>query len=410
MRIIFVGDLQYATAEEENLGFKMEQLRSLKPDLAVVMGDIGGSHMGSFEGFDETKRYVDMLGCPYEVILGNHDVEYSPYEPDVFDFEKTFHEVFTGHDLFTVKAADGVLYICVSCEHRPPEDFRTHNAVFVSDGQFAKIIEALERHPDMPAVLVTHAPLAGSGVRRWLPLHCAATDYYMDQTFNTERWLRLLKDYPQIRMSVSAHLHMSHEYDSAITFREGIVHVSCGAMTICARDDIQQTRVMDADRGRAVIYTFDHASGVFRKDAEYSFAPGSVPLGRVAFPEKDEMPIGFDEIYAVYRLEEKGRYFFATKNGLLWDYEPALREFTGALLLRGGAQAMSFDGSRLYIKKFSGEIYSLDPDSSGRYDRKGAHMPQEIVPETEMRGSPLPTAEYAVRKAKDGTHVRITEI
>ena len=162
-----------------------------------------------------------------------------------------------------------------------------------------------------------------------------------------------------------------------------------------------------ADRGGAAVYTFDHASGVFRKDAEYSFAPGSVPTGRLAFPVKDEMPIGFDEIYAVYRLDEKNRYFFATKNGLLWDYDPALMEFTGALLLGGGAKAISFDGSRLYIKKFNDEIYSLDPDSSGRYDRIGGHTPQEIVPESEMRGKILPEAEYTVRKAKDGTYVRI---
>ena len=80
MRIAFIGDFQYWKAEIENLEYKMKQIAEHNPDLAIVMGDFGGSKMRSVEGLKETKHHVDLIGCPWLAIMGNHDVEYNEEE------------------------------------------------------------------------------------------------------------------------------------------------------------------------------------------------------------------------------------------------------------------------------------------------------------------------------------------
>lgn len=403
MRIAFIGDLQYATAQEENLAFKMGQIRDLSPDLAIVMGDIGGSHMGSVQGFDETREYVDMIGCPYEVIMGNHDIEFAPDDPEIFDYKSAFREVFVGKEPFTVIERDGLLIICVSVERRPIENFHTHNAVYVSDETIERVRRVLKDHPDTPTVLVTHAPLAGSGVRRSMPLHAAATDMYLNQTFNAEKWIQLTEEFPQIKISASAHLHMSHEYPKAITYRNGLLHLSCGVMTICARDDIFQTRFMDVDSNGAKIYTLFHDTGEFRFDAEYVF--GKEPTGNYSVPVDGEMQLGDDIPTAVWKLREPDRFYIATAGGFLWEYFPELSEFSGAIAMEGGAEELSFDGERLYFRGRSGGIFSVDLKSDGRFDRIGGCVPQEKVAEREMRGKALDVIPFAVKTAKEGNYV-----
>ncbi|MBQ7161865.1 MAG: metallophosphoesterase [Clostridia bacterium] len=401
MRIAFIGDLQYATAEEERLDLKMAQIREQSPDLAIVMGDIGGSHMKSVGGFQETKKYVDMIGCPYEVILGNHDVEYAPFDPVIFDYETVYHDVFPGKELFSVKERDGVLMICVSCERRPPEDFRTHNAVFVSDRRFEAVRSALKAHPGVPTLLVTHAPLAGSGLRRWMPLHAGATDMYLDMTFKAGRWRELAAEFPQIKMSVSAHLHLSHEYKSAITYRGGLMHLSCGVMTVCARDDIFQTRFADVDADGAVIYTLDHSTGEFRRDAEFPF--DGEPSGNLSSPADGKMQLGDDLPTSVWKYG--GRYYAATEKGLLWEYLPELCEFGGAIMLKGGADEICASEGRLLVRNFAGEVFSFDPESTGRYERIGGCAPPERRGEKAMRGDPLPRADFGIETEKEGNYV-----
>lgn len=407
MRIVFIGDLQYATAAEERLSFKMKQLRTLSPDFACVMGDIGGSHMKSVQGFTEARDHVEMLGCPYEVILGNHDVEYGIDDPNYFRYEKVFADVFHGKKRFNSFVRDGVLYILVSCERRPEEDFRTHNAVYVSDGQFETVKSALAAHPGLPAVLVTHAPLPGSGLRRWMPLHCGACDTYLDQSFKAQRWRDLIRDHPQIRLSVSAHFHMSHEYTSALTCTGSVTHVSCGVMTICARDDIFQTRVCDINENGATVYTFSHTSGELRFDAYVDFTGKSRPYGNLSYPREGEMQLGDDRVNNVWELPEYGRYYVATGKGCLWEYQSELAEFNGAITLSGGADALSSYDGRLYVRDFDGAVYSVELESTGRFDRIDAYIPRESRPEPEMRGDPLPVNRFGERGSKEGNYVII---
>ena len=301
MRIVFVGDLQYATAEEERLDLKMKAISALEPDYAVLMGDFGGSHMHSVEGYRETKLYMDMIGCPWGGILGNHDVEYGPDNPDPFRFEEIFPREFGAPPYFSFMR-DGMLFIGFGGDRRPADDFWTHNAIYVCDERYEWVKRTLDANPGVPTVMITHAPAAGSGLRRVMPLHAAATDTYIDQTFKARRWVELRRDYPQIKMWFSAHLHLSHDYDAAITLDGGTLHVSCGVMTVCARDGVHHTRVLDVADGRARVYTYDHDAGELRVDLTADLRGEAAPKGRfVKTGRVCEMLLGDDRAVCVRR-------------------------------------------------------------------------------------------------------------
>ena len=402
MRIAFIGDLQYATAKEEKLDEKMRAVGALRPDFAVMMGDFGGSHMHSVGGYRETKQYMDMIGCPWGAILGNHDVEYAPFDPDVFDFETVFVREFGREPYFTF-LRDGVLYIAFGSDRRPAEDFRTHNAVFISDGRYDWVRRTLDAHPGVPTVMVTHAPAPGSGLRRVMPLHAAATDTYLDQTFKAERWLALQRDYPQIKMWFSAHLHMSHDYDAAVTHVGGVLHVSCGVMTVCARDDVHHTRILDADGSAATVYTFDHDTGELSVDLTLDL-PGGAPRGRFKVPSGREMLLGDDLPAHVWRCGTLSRHYIATRGGLLWEYLDGICEFGGAIALETPVTRAAYAGGRLFFEGAHG-VFSVDAESSGRYERIGGCTPRDDRREDAL---PLPEMEevpFTTRDSKEGLYV-----
>lgn len=147
MRIAFIGDLQYWKAEIENLEYKMKQIARHKPDFAVVMGDFGGSKMRSAEGLKETKDHVDLIGCPWQAIMGNHDVEYGPDNINAYDPMGTFRQVF-GKEPWSATVINGVLVLCITVERQPFENMRTIHAVYVSDKQFAWAKQQLEAYKE----------------------------------------------------------------------------------------------------------------------------------------------------------------------------------------------------------------------------------------------------------------------
>lgn len=407
MRIALIGDLQYATAEEERLADKFKAIRDLSPDYAVMMGDFGGSHSKSDEGYLETKYHMDLLGCDYSMIFGNHDVEYRAGEPVTFDPAAKLKEIF-GKEPFTSTVIGGVLLICVSAERQPAEGMITINSVYLSDERFEWIKDELRRHPGMPTILFTHAPAAGCGIRRWLPLHCAAMDGYLDQAFNAARWQELPREFPQIRLWCSAHIHMGHDYDSAITEAFGTLHVSCGAMTVCARDDLRQTRIIDVgDDMRAVISTFEHSAGTLRTDAATYLTGDPRTSGRFERAVRGEILLGNDLPEKVYVHPEAGRKYVATENGLLWEYSDGLGDFTGALSLEGRFCGLFATDDRLYLETTDNEIFSVGIDDRERFDSIGSFTPQNRRAEKTVSGRPLDVGTYSVRGSEEGLYIKI---
>lgn len=410
MRIALIGDLQYWMPYEEKLDFKMKQVGAKNPDFAVMMGDFGGSKMRNPDGYRETKEHLDLIGCPYQVIFGNHDVEYASDYCNDFDPAATCRDIF-GFEPYRAFVANGVLVICVTIERQPLENMRTIHAVYVSDGQFNWIEDQLKAHPDMPTLLITHAPMAGSGLRCDRPLHCAALDTYIDQTYDFGRWPELLRRYPQIRAWCSAHYHLGHDYDTAITKKDGVVHISCGVMTCCSRDESKHTRFLDiTDDKKLIVSTLDHNNDAeLTLDATIDLSGKNPPVGRIADVEYGEMLLGDDHTEKVWILEEKRRYYISTANGLLWEYLCDFDEFGGAICLERKVDDLSSDGERLYIAYQDGEIASVELESRMRWDWNNLRT-QESRHESALALPLLPTVGFTERRAKEGVYVKFTEI
>lgn len=452
MRIAFIGDLQYGAAERDRVVRELSRVASLRPDFAVFMGDHAGQRLGSFAALRDLRELMEGLGCPYHAILGNHDVE--RYPSNYYDNAPIaeYREVF-GRDPWRAKMLGGVLFVFVTVERQPREDMLTIHAVHASEWQFRWLEDRLRSHPGVPTVIVAHAPAPGSGVRRSMPLHGGAGDTYLDQSRNALRWRRLVREYPQIRAMFSAHLHMGHDYDSAIvqrmghdydpaivqpmghdydqaivqpmghdrdpaiSGRVGAAHVSCGVFIEYSRDGTHHTRFAEIDGDRLRILTFDHdrAHAALTEDAVIDLTGRSPAVGRVARIPDGEMLLGEDGVRWVRRICASAadggapyeRYFVATDNGLLWEYDPALDEFCGALLLCGGCSALTFDGERLFVETDGGERFSVGADDRARFERIGAFTAQAKRAEISLRGEAAANVPFTTRASKEGLWVRI---
>ncbi len=406
MRIALIGDLQYWMPEEENLAYKMGQVAKLEPDFAVVMGDFGGSKMRSAAGLEETRRHVEMIGCPWHAIFGNHDVEYAPDNINAYDPTATFRDVFEKEPYFAMEV-NGVLILCITIERQPLEGMRTIHAVYVSDAQFAWAEDQLRAHTDMPTILITHAPMIGSGLRCDRPLHSAALDTYLDQTYKCERWPELLKRFPQIKVWCSAHYHLGHDYDTAMTEKDGVVHISCGVMTCCSRDERKHTRILDiTDDKKLIVSTLDHNNDAeLIRDAVIDLTGNEAPRGNIAPYIYGEMLLGKDEPEKIRYCEELGRYYISTANGLLWEFLCEFNEFSGALSLKEKVTELAIDGDRLCLGYENKTFASVDLHSRMRWDWNNL-LSQERREEISLCGTPLPTVNFTTRTSKEGVYVK----
>lgn len=408
MKIAIIGDLQFGPGLYDEVAGQMTKLAALGPDYAVSMGDAAGPCIHTRYGLEDTKKLMDMLCCPYTAILGNHDVEFQPGHAGEYDPIAAYREIF-GCDPWSAMEVCGALLLFISVEPQNADVMRTVNGVMVSERQFLWVKEQLCAHPGMPTLIFSHAPAAGNALRCLPPLHSAATDTYLDQTADALRWRTLQRDFPQIKVWFSAHYHMGHDYDSAITEKEGVVHVSCGVLAPCSRDNTRHTRFAElTDDGRLIISTFDHEApeNGLTEDAVIDLAGTSKPRGRIAHPIEHEMPIGFEEPLGVMYLASRDRYYISTSSGRLWEYLPQLAEYAGTIVLYDGCTELRADDDRLYVNTRSGEIFSVELDSVDRFERLGSFTPQARRDEDEMHGRTLDDVRFGTRTAKEGLYVR----
>ena len=407
MKLAIIGDLQYWKAEVENLGFKMEQIKKFDPAFSFVMGDVGGSQMRSEEGLLETKEYVSRVGCPFHLIYGNHDVEYWPDNRFEYDPEGTYRKVF-GESPYTSYIFNGVLVVCISIERQPYESFITPYTVYVSDKQYEWVKNEIESNKDKPCIIIAHAPVAGSGLRCERPMHNAALDTYLDHTFKPQRWVALLRDNPQIKAWVSAHFHMGHDYDTAITQRNGVVHISCGVMTCCTRDERAHTRILDiTEDKRLLVYTLDHNDDKeLILDAEIDLIGEEESVGRISRHGRHEILIGTDdEAQKVWYDEAHCSYFVSTKKGMLWEYSEELSDFCGAVSYEKKVENLYINKNKLIMEYPNTTLASVDLVDRGRWQYKDS-LEQKIVALDELVGEKLPTVNYESYSSKEGTYIK----
>lgn len=400
MRIALIGDLQYWEKEEQNFEHKLSALRELCPDHAYMLGDFGGRYMRKAEGYAETKELLSRLNCPVTVIHGNHDVEFGRDNYNSYDPAALLWDCF-GLETNRAQIMNGVLFLSLSCEPQPLSGMRSIYSTYQSDKSFEWVKNQLELNKNIPAVLITHAPLAGCGIRREPPMHPAAGDTYIEQTFNPLRWHELLKSHSNIKAWVSAHLHMAHDYNRAISSYLGCVHISCGTMTGCSRDDKYHTRLLDIKEKSISVYSYDHITDTLIYDAEIDLV-GNDHKGKIYTAQLREILLGQDKPISVW--QDLDRCYISTEAGLLWEYEEAYNDISGALVREGTLKEISADKERIYIRTET-ELFSVEKFSRGRWDIQGAFTDPERRKEKEMRGKPLLKIPYRLYPEKEGNYI-----
>lgn len=405
MKITLIGDLQYGPGEQDIIRERMSQVGALNPDFAVIMGDFGGPNIATRKGYEETKEFAAQLGCPYHVIFGNHDVEYYPGGADEFDPTGTYREFF-GTEPHNSLILNGVLFLILSVERQPEDMMRTVHGVYVSDEQYEWVEKELKAHSEMPTVIIAHAPVVGSGLRCFRPMHTSSQDTYLDQTYKADRWPELLKNNPQIKAWCSAHFHMGHDYDTAITEKYGVTHISCGTM-IDSRDGSFLTRILDvtADK-KLIISTLDHIENTVKEDAVIDLTGKENPAGNITKVNDCEIFLGDDTPVKCWSLGRLGRYYIATEKGLLWEYHSEFNEFVGALIQEGTANEMYSDGDRLVIV-CADKIFSVNEDTRDRFDVMGSFSDQNAQIESAPKGTPLSIVEFTTRETKYGKYISL---
>jgi predicted phosphodiesterase len=163
-------------------------------DFAVVAGDIiNESEEKDFDWYLSTKpsSYIKKW---YE-IAGNHDLKLDSGEGYKRKISGDFHySVVTGN----------ILFIFMSNEARG-------KPTYISDETFNWWLDLVLTNQDKIIVVVTHAPLEGSGI--------PFSSLHDKQVLDSERFTDVLKNY-RVDMWISGHLHLPHSFTNNIVVKK----------------------------------------------------------------------------------------------------------------------------------------------------------------------------------------------
>lgn|GEM_PF-1445888 len=263
MRIVILGDFHIHDDELELTEQAMQDIKACKPDLVVPLGDFGSNQViGTVEGLKQAYAYLKQIQAPLRPILGNHDLqkESGSGSQEKLTMEKEMLRLFSLNEASSVMEYEHWRLFLINIEPQPEHSCYQVQECFVNDEQFQWIRQELNKRPGIPALMFTHAPPIGSGLRTVPEVHVRATNAYMDHNHDPYRWFDLALEYPEIKLWFSAHYHLSHIYPDSCTIKHETTFVTTGVHGSCTRDGKRQSRVVDIDAAEARIYTLDHAS------------------------------------------------------------------------------------------------------------------------------------------------------
>lgn len=411
MRIAVIGDLQYAKGEEPLILRRLAQLADHRPDLAIAMGDYGRSDtLHTAQGFFDCAALLRDSGMKVMPLLGNHDVEFERGQRAAHEPMRWYREAFDRESADAVYVSDGVRCLCLSMAMQPEAGFVTRHSLTLQPRQYDWAERVLAGDAGLSTLLFVHAPTAGNGLRQTPFVHSAATDAYVEQNHHPERMHALLRAHPCIVGCISAHFHMGHGYQSAISFSKGLCHISCGVLTSASRDGAHHSRLIDVSGDGMEVYTVDHdRGGLLTRDLAYrgplkdlAQAAASV-TGRFTRHPKNRCLIGDDRPTRCFRRAE--RIYIATRRGYLWEYDEMDQALSGAICRSGGARALYTAEERLYCAPEDGAPFSVAVKDPLRFDRLDGAVPQRKGAEP-PRGEALPAVSFTAVEDDAGTWVQ----
>ncbi len=321
MRIAIVGDLQYEKGE--SISGIIDDINTLNPDNIIFLGDYG-----YFDGYGSPENFMDFavafkkLNCKnYIPLLGNHDW---PWESGgrklakgtvISGYTKAFgyppKNRFLDFGTFCV--------FCINIDSPEMKDFKNPQECYVSDADFAEIKAELEKVPDKPVIMITHAPPVGCALLTAPEVHIRYCNGYLDQKHDYTRWAELALKYRKIIMWLCGHYHIGHRHDGSMSIRDGLAYFLTGSATSLCRDGQRHTRVIDFDGKTFRVRTYDHDKKVILEDDDYIC--GVKIRGAAELPTiEGEFSAGCGRVVKNGLKSGKGDTVYAmTDNGYLWE-------------------------------------------------------------------------------------------
>jgi len=269
-----------------------DESRVTSPEITAVsrvvqLGDLGAytAGPGSNACFQLARSYLDGFTAPNMIITGNHDLEGAEFDTDQANLQ-AWHDAFEQHHHWVVDVGPA---ICVGLS---TTRFRgNHNSVHevhIDRQQMDWLRETLA-HPayrGRPTVLFSHAPPAGCGLKVINSVHVKNRCAWLNHSSDPLEFMRLVDEFPQIRLWFSGHFHLSHNYNDSIVGQGATAFVQTGVIGECNRDGLRQSRVLQMDHQGYRILTVDHHDdGATRVDLTQRWDDLSTPKQDLAEEE-----------------------------------------------------------------------------------------------------------------------------
>ena len=128
----------------------------------------------------------------------------------------------------------------------PPVPSSVHE-VFIDNSQVDWLEAQLAANAGSPAIICTHAPPAGCGLRVVQEVHVRNRCAYLNHSSpSASHFVALVEACPDVRLWFSGHYHLSHQYQTSISVVNSCAFVQVGVIGPKAtRDGYRQSRVLD---------------------------------------------------------------------------------------------------------------------------------------------------------------------
>lgn len=358
MRIVIVGDLQYQRGE--NISPIVDDIAGLNADTVILLGDYGyWDGFGTYEVFSEIANQFERIGCKYFVpIIGNHDVQNEAGERLIKSgtVAENYKKAFGMNPESQILEFENFRIFCIHTEIQKKGDFYFEYECYISDETLDMVKNELDKYPDKPVIMITHAPPAGCGLITVPMVHVRAANAYLNQDHGYEKWMNLARDYRQIVMWFSGHYHMGHYYDDSSVVTDGIAYFTTGSPTSGTRDGQKHTRVLDADNTKITVRTFDHDTKKLLENPDYV-----LDLNKRRNEKQAKEIIGIFSAGCGKVVENgliagnNGKIYAMTDNDMLWEIDIIDKIALGTIHYSDKYALDGFTIDENYIWRFCGE-------------------------------------------------------
>lgn len=358
MRIAVVGDLQYEKGED--ISKIADDIKNLAPDAVILLGDYGyWDGFGTYEVFSEVAKEFNQIDCKYFVpIIGNHDVQNEAGERLIKSgtVAENYKKAFGKTPENQILEFENFRIFCIHTEVQKKGDFYFEYECYLSDETLDMVKNELDKYPDKPVIMITHAPPAGCGLITVPMVHVRAANAYLNQDHGYEKWMDLASDYRQIVMWFSGHYHMGHYHNDSSVLTDGIAYFTTGSPTSGTRDGQKHTRVIDADNAKIEVRTFEHDTKKLSKNPDFVFE-----LDKKRNKKQEKTTTGIFSagcgkvVEGGMKVGSNGRIYVMTDNNMLWEIDIADKIALGTIHYSDKYEFDGFTTDENYIWCFCGE-------------------------------------------------------